>query len=430
MLSPGAKGWINKYFDLVDKGEISLELDRPDETRKLQFMHLTLGYSGIVFGYPMQMIYAKEIDDSKWTTAEKLKLLLFESHLFVYQQIHIDEPFDKQAFLNSITTFYEHHNTVSVMRLFSLFKKESKEEILESVLAKRIDIKLNLLDNKWWVNSLSNAFAYLDVILFDDFEHKLLDQAMDNYTVYAENALTAVILSAYSDGIVEAKESDLFHLFLASAHLEDEERDLVLQRFRKGATFDDFSSFVSSHWLFKHFLLDISVLTILATHDTQEEELEFLDELSEHLKIDELSKEESIRLTENFILRGKDEVAYLSDNSKYDRVYKNFTKRWAKVISRNSDKFKKELRESKELVALIKKSRSSELTKEEKDAVKTQFKDLARSIPALTVFMLPGGTILMPLLLRLIPDMIPSAFRENEIDDDSDTSVDPESNPS
>jgi len=71
------------------------------------------------------------------------------------------------------------------------------------------------------------------------------------------------------------------------------------------------------------------------------------------------------------------------------------------------------------------------LTKEEKDAVKTQFKDLAKSIPSLTVFMLPGGAILMPLLLRLIPDMIPSAFKENEIDDkDEEISADPESNPS
>ena len=48
MLSPGAKGWINKYFDLVENGEISLEIDRPEGLRKLHFMHLTLGHSGIV----------------------------------------------------------------------------------------------------------------------------------------------------------------------------------------------------------------------------------------------------------------------------------------------------------------------------------------------------------------------------------------------
>ena len=64
MLSPGAKGWIQKYFDLVERGDISLELDRPDETRKLQFMHLTLGHSGIMFGYPLQLIFAKKLKPS------------------------------------------------------------------------------------------------------------------------------------------------------------------------------------------------------------------------------------------------------------------------------------------------------------------------------------------------------------------------------
>lgn len=420
MLSPGAKGWINKYFDLVDKGEIVLHVHRPDETRKLQFMHLTLGHSGIVFGYPMQLIFAQNLDDSKWTTAEKLKVLLFESHLFVYQQIHSDEPFDREAFITSLTSFYQHHSSRSVSRLFTLFRKEINEEMIESVLSKRIDIRLNLLDNKWWVNSLSNAFAYLDVILFDDFEHKLKDEALKSYDNYAENALIAITLSAYSDGVVESKEADLFHVFLASAHLDEDDRDLALERFKKGAKMDDLSFFVKRHWMLKRFLLDISILTILATHETQEREFDFLDELAEHLEIEPGEKEDSMRMIENFILKSRDKVSFLSDSSKYDRVYKSFTSRWAKIISRNHDKIKLELRESKELVRLIKKSRSEELSPEEKEAVKEQFRDLARSIPALTVFMLPGGTILMPLLLRLIPDMVPSAFRENEVDDDDD----------
>jgi len=40
MLSPGAKGWINKYFDLVEKGVISLSIERPEGLRELHFMHL------------------------------------------------------------------------------------------------------------------------------------------------------------------------------------------------------------------------------------------------------------------------------------------------------------------------------------------------------------------------------------------------------
>lgn len=420
MLAPGAKGWIHKYFDLVVRGEISLDLERPDETRKLHFMHLTLGHSGIVFGYPLQLIFAKNIDDSSWTIEEKLKLLLFEAHLFIYQQIHIREEFDREAFLQSLTNFYSHHNESGVSRLFKVFKKENNEEILESVLAKRIDIKSNYLENKWWVNSLSNAFAYLDVILFDDFEHKRKDEALKSYHNYAENALTAITLSIYSDGIIEAKETDLFHFFLASANLDEEDREAAIQRFETGATLSDFSFFVPKHWLFKRFLFDISVMTILATHDAQPEEVAFLSEFGNHLEIEEEEVDASMRMVENFVLKSEGKASYLSDGSKYDKVYKSFSKRWSKVISRNSDKFKSELRESKELVVLIRKSSTQELTPEEKETVKTQFKDLAKSIPALTVFMLPGGAVLLPLLLKIIPDMIPSAFQANKIDDEEE----------
>jgi len=417
MISPGAKGWINKYFDLVDNGEIVLHIDRPEGIRKLHFMHLTLGHSGIVFGYPMDLIFGKSLDDSTWTNDEKLKLLLFESHLFVYLQIHKDKEFDREDFINSLVGFYKFHDASAIKKIFKLIKKETADEMLENVLVKRIDIKKSLLDNKWWVNSLSNAFAYLDVILFDDFVHKRKEGALKNYDVFAENALVAVTLAAYSDGEIEDKERDLFNLFLASARLEDDDREVAKKRFKNGANLEDFSFFVKQHWLLKRFLLDLSVLTIFSTQETLDQEIEFLENLCEHLEIEKFELEESLRIVENFMLKSKENVTFLSDTSKYDKVYSSLTIRWTKVISRNKDKLSIEIRQSKELVMLIKKSRNVELSKEEKEAIRTQFKDIAKSIPSLTIFMLPGGTILLPLILKLIPDLVPSAFKENEIED-------------
>jgi hypothetical protein len=37
-------------------------------------------------------------------------------------------------------------------------------------------------------------------------------------------------------------------------------------------------------------------------------------------------------------------------------------------------------------------------------------------MPSLAIFMLPGGAILLPLVLKIIPDLVPSAFRDNEIE--------------
>jgi hypothetical protein len=68
------------------------------------------------------------------------------------------------------------------------------------------------------------------------------------------------------------------------------------------------------------------------------------------------------------------------------------------------------------LVALIRKSTTTELTKEEKEVVKSQFLDVVKSMPSLAIFMLPGGAVLLPLILKIIPDLMPSAFRDNEIE--------------
>ena len=417
MLSPGAKGWINKYFDLVEKEVINLTIDRPPELRKLHFMHLTLGESGITFGYPIDLIFAKELETREWTTREKLKLLLFEAQLFVYLQIHLDEPFNKDAFLNKLYAFYHYHNASSIKKLLKMFSRPNREERIEEVLRDRTSIESNYFENKWWVNTLSNAFIYLDVILFDDYVHWHREEAIKNYSSYAKNALIALTLSAYSDGLVEKHEKKLFDVYLASANLDDESRDLVKSKFINGASFNDFSLYIPNHWLLKRFLFDLSALNIFSHQELMDKETKFLEELAVNLEVKEEEMEESFGMIENFVLKAQDKAEFLRNNSSYEKVYRSLIGRWTKVLERNKDRIAEEIKESKELVTLVNKSRKKELTLKEKEAVKKQFKDIVRSIPALAIFMIPGGTLLLPIVLKVIPDLIPSAFRENELDD-------------
>ena len=45
--------------------------------------------------------------------------------------------------------------------------------------------------------------------------------------------------------------------------------------------------------------------------------------------------------------------------------------------------------------------------------LKEQIIDLLRTIPSLTIFMIPGGSILLPILLKILPEeiLVPSSFR-------------------
>lgn len=82
------------------------------------------------------------------------------------------------------------------------------------------------------------------------------------------------------------------------------------------------------------------------------------------------------------------------------------------LLEKNKNSFLQEIKESKELLFLLKESTIRKLTDVEKEKVKEQLLDICKSIPAFTVFMLPGGALLLPLLIKLIPNILPSAFRE------------------
>lgn len=82
------------------------------------------------------------------------------------------------------------------------------------------------------------------------------------------------------------------------------------------------------------------------------------------------------------------------------------------LLEKNKNSFLKEVQESKELVMLLRASTTRNLTDEEKGKVKEQLLDICKSIPAFAIFMLPGGALLLPLLIKLIPNLLPSAFRD------------------
>ena len=83
------------------------------------------------------------------------------------------------------------------------------------------------------------------------------------------------------------------------------------------------------------------------------------------------------------------------------------------LLNKNKTRFLKELEESREVVHLVQKSRKTALTEAERTKVKEQLLDICKAIPSFAVFMLPGGALLLPLLIKLIPDILPSAFRED-----------------
>jgi hypothetical protein len=89
--------------------------------------------------------------------------------------------------------------------------------------------------------------------------------------------------------------------------------------------------------------------------------------------------------------------------------------KWRKIRKRNNYKFQEEFRETGEFFTLISKSFKSDLTSDERAKVKQQSIDLAMVIPSAIIFIIPGGSLILPVALMYIPALCPSAFRDNSL---------------
>lgn len=73
-----------------------------------------------------------------------------------------------------------------------------------------------------------------------------------------------------------------------------------------------------------------------------------------------------------------------------------------------------ELAETGEMLKVLHKyAIGREVTEAERRRALEQAKDVARTVPAFGIFMLPGGAILLPLVAKLVPwRLMPSAFAD------------------
>ncbi|MCA9559565.1 MAG: hypothetical protein KC583_13475, partial [Myxococcales bacterium] len=103
----------------------------------------------------------------------------------------------------------------------------------------------------------------------------------------------------------------------------------------------------------------------------------------------------------------------LSLRAAVGRMRADLAQRIERAVRKNAHAVAAEIRETSELGQLLLKAGREPLTPAERAQVKAQLTDLAKAVPALAIFAVPGGSILLPLLIRHLPfDILPSNFRD------------------
>ncbi|MFM6934189.1 MAG: LETM1 domain-containing protein [Flavobacteriales bacterium] len=413
-LSPGSKNWIPKFFQLLEKGVISLDFDLI-QNNEADLTHFISHRTGLVYGNAQQFLFSKQLDASKYTSDEKLKLLLFETLLFTYLRKNQGE-FQPEVFLENLMDFYGNTKEGGVFAWFDRVFTGKDSLNIEEILEQRVLVKSNFFGANYWLNHLSNAFIFLDVVLYRAFLDGHIHSFSRHYTDYASSLMNGVIYAAYTDNNADDKEQRVLWHFLASTELEKSKKTRFENRILTGITLRVLKKEHVADKLLSKFTFELGLFLIQGTHQPSEGELKKLKSLGHALDLSDKEIQESREMCNTYMLQNQNEILVFQSDSETSYVFKAFSQRWIRILGRNKDKLVQEMRESKELMALIQKSTKEELSVEEKEQVRTQFLDLIKSMPSLALFLLPGGSLLLPLILKLVPELIPSAFKVNEIE--------------
>lgn len=163
----------------------------------------------------------------------------------------------------------------------------------------------------------------------------------------------------------------------------------------------------------KKYLIDIAGMAMWNDGVLDSNELFFLKELAAKLSISEEFVDQSVLKTNQFISKHKKNIPYFNYSNPVKHFYEHTTQSVLTLLARNKTRLVKEIVQSKELMMLLAISTRRDLDEKEKKKIKKQILDICKTIPSLTIFLLPGGSLLLPLLIKFIPTMLPSSFNEN-----------------
>ncbi|OBX25586.1 LETM1-related biofilm-associated protein [Gelidibacter algens] len=390
-MNPSASGWIKKLLKEVSTDETFLNTS-------LEGFYQDLKYCGFIYGSNVDAV-SHAIPKNDLTDEELCKVNLILAFFYFYKKNPSEEKF-----IETVINFYS-AITVSKTSIFdSILGKKKSAALLEALIDKRVHIDDNIF-TKNFSYFITNALLFVDVLAYQRFLDS--NAVSDQYLQDIETAIETVVIEVFESKLQKSNyDYSLTKLFKLS------------RRYQANAPLDYGNAiFTLKTSLEKRYIIDIACMASWTDTKIDQSENAFLTEFCNHLDLDRAVLKQSILDIDTFYNSNKKNIAALGSKNFVKSFYDNSSKMVIKLISRNSKRLLKELKQSKELMVLLTKSTTRELTEAEHKKVQVQLLDIFKSIPSLAIFLLPGGAILLPLFIKFIPKLLPSAFDDNRVDD-------------
>ena len=395
-MNPSASGWVTKFGHILKDKRLVLAENMAlfNQLKSLGFLY------GLNIAIPEFIITEHEASIDERT---KINLIFamhsaYEAH---FNRGSLKESIQKvgdfNAFLEQIIKYYEGLNSIK-KNLFEGFLGESKnDEVVARIFDQRVFVEANMI-HKAFGNFSLNPYVTIDYLGFKRF---LSDP---DHFMTALHQIDKVGITLIQKSVVLFKsEKNQIELYQKS----------ILLKGYKPTPKDGNGFHLSPEEL--QYLIIISSLNILPNKKDINNLSNYINFTAEFLGVSSQRIHLELSDLEEFIEVNKKQIPGLKTMAMGEQLYENLTFLVNKLILRNSKRLLKEIKGSQELVRLITKSTHSDLSAQEKKKIQEQLLDIFKSIPSLAIFILPGGAMLLPIFIKLIPKLLPSAFDDNRI---------------
>ncbi len=395
MINPSANGWIDKFFAENRENFIDFKGD-------YMSFYESCRKTGFIYGYVVNFELLENLNTTKWSYDEITKVGFLNTLFSVYSLEN--EAANSKYFIELVYEFYKIIQPENLNFIKKMLPEGSHSSRLEKVIDNRIQTNNNTI-SKNFSHIITNALLFIDVLAFQHYlKHNHLPS---DYLKNVESDCIKIVSLALKIKQNKSKYDELLvKLFENSI------------RYTKFSTIDsmeysDINLLKYTEILEKLYLLDMAQMALWSDEKLEENEVEFLKNINADLGLEAKVLDKSISDINFFINQYKAEIPFFNYTNPIKHFYDQTNKNVTKLIIRNKDRLTKEIKESGELMQLLAKSTRKDLSKDEKKKVKKQLLDICKTVPSLTIFLLPGGGLLLPILIKIIPQLLPSAFNEN-----------------
>lgn len=431
-MNPAEKGWLKKFITFRKKSLREVESSPilsliPEAPDSFEYLYHLIQPTGLMYGYPIRFIEKPHSKTVEWREKDKIKVLLAEGYLSCGLYFHYDPDKDFNKIfvkvLNDIRDFYQENYTLYTEESSRWLFGRSKQTVdqIEYILDRRISIKYDW--RNFWTSFFHNSFLFFDLIFFVKWmeggkkkspkqELKALRQQL------RFDILKVIAAAAHADNEVQPEEKELFNYFLQSARLPVAKKRIAQGFINQGVALNELNLDGVYSWILKKYFLELAILTTWANREISPLEKIFLRKLAHQLDLTEKDLQYSMDAVQQFVLEYWQKVHYLQIKQNYRIISERLIQRMRMIVKKNQRNVSQEIQESRELVFLLRKSTSQDLTPIEKEKVREQLLDILRTIPAFALLFLPGSFLTLPILLRIIPKSIlfPSSFIDKDED--------------